>query len=92
MRTQERGGTAVATAENPAQTPRFYSVAQVAQIFGMAPVTVYRAIRAGQFPAVRIRGRLIVPAKAVEAMADAAAVEHTVVDAAGWVPERAVRS
>ncbi len=88
MRTQERGGTA----ETAAQTPRFYSVAQVAQIFGMAPVTVYRAIRAGQFPAVRIRGRLIVPAEAVEAMADAAAVEHTVVDAAGWVPERAVRS
>ena len=92
MRTQERGGTAVATAETAAQAPRFYSVAQVAQIFGMAPVTVYRAIRAGQFPAVRIRGRLIVPAKAVGAMADAAAVEHTVVDAAGWVPERAVRS
>jgi len=92
MRTQERGGTAVTAAENPAQTPRFYSVAQVAQIFGMAPVTVYRAIRAGQFPAVRIRGRLIVPAKAVEAMADAAAVEHTVVDAAGWVSKRAVRS
>jgi predicted DNA-binding transcriptional regulator AlpA len=77
---------------SPAQTPRFYSVAQVAQIFGMAPVTVYRAIRAGQFPAVRIRGRLIVPAKAVEAMADAAAVEQTVVDAAGWVSEQAVRS
>ena len=72
--------------------PRFYSIAQVAAMLGTSPVTLYRAIRAGQFPAVRIRGRLIVPAKAVEAMADAAAVEHTVVDAAGWVPERAVRS
>ena len=72
--------------------PRFYSVAQVAAMLGTSPVTLYRAIRAGQFPAVRIRGRLIVPAKAVEAMADAAAVEQTVVDAAGWVSERAVRS
>ena len=70
--------------------PRFYSIAQVAAMLGTSPVTLYRAIRAGQFPAVRIRGRLIV--QAVEAMADAAAVEHTVVDAAGWVSERAVRS
>jgi excisionase family DNA binding protein len=55
--------------------PRFYSVAEVAEILGMAPVTLYRAIRAGQFPAVRIRGRLIVPAKVVEAIADTAAAE-----------------
>lgn len=66
--------------------PRFYSVAQAARMFGMSPVTLYRAIRSGEFPAVRIRGRLIVPAKAVEAMADAALAEQTVVDAAGWVP------
>ena len=66
-------------------TPRFYSVAQVARMFGMSPMTLYRAIGAGEFPAVRIRGRLIVPAKAVDAMADVATAEQTVVDAAGWV-------
>jgi excisionase family DNA binding protein len=65
--------------------PKFYSVAQVAAMFGMSPMTLYRAIAAGEFPAVRIRGRLIVPAKAVEAMADVATAEQTVVDAAGWV-------
>lgn len=65
--------------------PKFYSVAQVARMFGMSPMTVYRAIAAGEFPAVRIRGRLIVPAKAVDAMADVATAEQTVVDAAGWV-------
>ncbi|MDQ4037113.1 MAG: helix-turn-helix domain-containing protein [Actinomycetota bacterium] len=65
--------------------PRFYSVAQVARMFGTAPVTLYRAIRAGEFPAVRIRGRLIVPAKAIEAMAEAAVADQTVVDASGWV-------
>lgn len=68
------------------EAPRFYSVAQVARMFGMSPVTLYRAIRAGEFPAVRIRGRLIVPAKALDAMADAALAEQTVVDAAHWVP------
>jgi len=67
--------------------PLFYSVAQVARIFGMSPMTLYRAIGAGEFPAVRIRGRLIVPARAVEAMAEAAVAERTVVNAAAWVPE-----
>ncbi len=64
---------------------RFYSVAEVAEMFGMSPMTVYRAIAAGEFPAVRIRGRLIIPAKAVDAMAEVATTEQTVVDAAGWV-------
>lgn len=65
--------------------PKFYSVAQVAHMFGMSPMTLYRAIAAGEFPAVRIRGRLIVPAKAIDAMAEVATAEQTVVDAAGWV-------
>jgi len=71
--------------------PRFYSVAQVAAMLGTSPVTLYRAIREGEFPAVRIRGRLIVPAQAVEAMVDAALAEHTAVDAADWVPRQVSR-
>ena len=71
--------------------PKFYSVAQVAAMFGMSSMTVYRAIAAGEFPAVRIRGRLIVPAKAIEAIADLAIAEQTVVDAAGWVPAQVTR-
>jgi excisionase family DNA binding protein len=54
------------------EAPRFYSVAQVAQMLGTSTMTIYRAIKDGEFPVVRIRGRLIVPAKAVEAMVDAA--------------------
>lgn len=65
--------------------PRFYSVAQVAAMLGMSSMTVYRAINAREFPAVRIRGRLIVPAKAVDAMVDAAMADRAVVDAADWV-------
>ncbi|WP_344027596.1 helix-turn-helix domain-containing protein [Pseudonocardia kongjuensis] len=60
-------------------------MAKVAELLGMSPMTVYRAIAAGEFPAVRIRGRLIVPAKAIEAIADLAIAEQTVVDASGWV-------
>lgn len=86
---RDRIGTAGSVAASEA--PRFYSVAQVARMLGTAPVTLYRAIRAGEFPAVRIRGRLIVPAKAVEAMVDAAVSERAVVDAGDWVPEQVVR-
>lgn len=76
----------VKASSEPAPEPRlFYSVREVADMFGMSQMTLYRAISAGGFPAVRIRGRLIVPAKAIEAMADVATAEQTVVDAAGWV-------
>jgi excisionase family DNA binding protein len=70
---------------------RFYSVSQVARMLGMSTMTVYRAIAAGEFPAIKVRGRLIVPARAIEAMADAAVADQTVVDAAGWVPEGVAR-
>ena len=75
------------TSRQAVGAPRFYSVAEVAEIFGMSPMTVYRAIAAGEFPAVRIRGRLIVPAKAVDAMADAAVAGQTVVDAGAWAAD-----
>ncbi len=91
MSTSDRERIRTAFTETAAEGPLFYSVAQAARMFGTAPVTLYRAIRAGEFPAVRIRGRLIVPAKAVEAMAEAAVAEQTVVDASGWVPRAVAR-
>jgi excisionase family DNA binding protein len=72
------------TTSNDVAAPRFYSVAQAARILGAAPVTLYRAIRAGEFPAVRVRGRLIVPAQALEAMTAASISTGSVVDAADW--------
>ena len=63
----------------------FLSVADVAEQLGVSEVTLYRAINAGEFPAVRIRGRLIVPAKVVQAMADAAMAEQKVVNTSDWV-------
>lgn len=72
-----------------AEGPRFYSVAEVARMFGMSSMTLYRAIAAGEFPAVRIRGRLIVPAKAIEEMVEASFEHHGLVDAADFVPEGA---
>jgi excisionase family DNA binding protein len=68
-----------------AQEPRFYSVAEAAAMFGLSAMTLYRAIADGEFPAVKIRGRVIVPAKAVESMIEAATADGAMVDAADWV-------
>ena len=84
-------GLRAGTRELPTEAPRFYSVAEVARMLGMSTMTVYRAIAAGEFPAIKVRNRLIVPARAIEAMAEAAVADQTVVDAAGWVPEGVAR-
>ena len=77
------GSSAVA-----AEPPRFYSVPEAARMIGMAPVTLYRAIRDGEFPALRVRGRSSIPARAIDAMIDAALTENTVIDASGWAVVR----
>ncbi len=69
----------------PNARKRFCSVASAAQQFDVSEMTLYRAIRNGQFPAVRIMGRLVVPLKAIEAIEDAASERHTLVDASDWV-------
>jgi len=54
-------------------------------MLGVNQMTVYRAIRAGEFPAVKIRGRYVIPSRALDAMADFATSAGTVVDAADWM-------
>lgn len=71
------------------ESPRFYNVAEAARMLRMSAMTLYRAIEANQFPAVRIRGRLIIPAKAIDEMVDAAFERYGAVDAAEFVPEGA---
>lgn len=70
--------------------PRFYEVKEVAAMLRVSQQTIHRAIDAGQFPAVRIRNRKIVPAVAVDEMVEAALAGNKAVDAADWVAPRAV--
>jgi len=70
----------------PGTTRGFMSVAETAREFGMSEMTLYRAIHAGEFPAVRIRGRIIVPVQAIAQMVAAALESGGEVDAAAWVP------
>ncbi|MFI6498720.1 helix-turn-helix transcriptional regulator [Nonomuraea typhae] len=60
-------------------------MAEVAGMFGISEMGIYRAIHAGKFPAVRIGlRRYFVPAKAIEAMVEAAMTRGQLVDAADW--------
>ncbi|GAA1843883.1 hypothetical protein GCM10009836_24070 [Pseudonocardia ailaonensis] len=70
--------------ETPEEAPRFYSVAATARMLGMSEMTLYRAIKDGEFPALKIRGRVVVPARALEVMAETAVSESRAVDVADW--------
>jgi hypothetical protein len=48
-------------------------------------MTLYRAIDENAFPAIRVRNRLTVPAKAIDDMEEAALETRSVVNAADWV-------
>jgi excisionase family DNA binding protein len=69
----------------PKGARRFYSVAEVARMFGMSSMTLYREIADERFPAIRIRTRLFVPARALDEMAEAAMATRSEVSAADWV-------
>ncbi len=53
---------------SPQKTKRFFTVTEAAGLLGLSEPTLYRAIRAGEFPAIKVRGRYVVPAKAIDAM------------------------
>lgn len=56
------------TSETRQRVRRFYAVSEAAELLGLSEPTLYRAIRGGEFPAIRVRGRYVVPAKAIDQM------------------------
>jgi excisionase family DNA binding protein len=69
----------------PSGARRFQTVAAVARLLDISEVTIYRAIHAGEFPAIKVRGRYVIPTSVVDAMETAALTTGAVVDAAAWV-------
>lgn len=61
---------------------KFYTVPEAAQILRVDPATIYRAIRANEFPVVRVRTRYVIPVEAVERIAARAARTGSCVDIA----------
>lgn len=69
---------------SPTRKPRFYCVTAVARMLAVSEVTLYRAIRGGEFPAIKVRGRYVIPASALDAMEQAAIDTGQLVDSADW--------
>jgi excisionase family DNA binding protein len=66
----------------------FYSVAEVAALLHVGPATLYRAIREDAFPAVKIRSRVIIPAKAIETMIEHATATGRCIDVSAMMESR----
>lgn len=71
------------------QARRFYEVTAVAELLGLSKWTLYRVIREGTFPAIRVGTRYIVPGKAIDEM-EQAAMTRGLVDSADWATEPGV--
>ncbi len=63
------------------------SIAEMARELGLSEMTLYRAIAANEFPAVRIGRRLFIPARVLDRMAAAALATGRVVSAAEFCGE-----
>jgi excisionase family DNA binding protein len=74
----------------PRPEKRFLSVGAVARDLCMSEATLYRAIRSGEFPAVRVRNRYVIPVKILDALEHAALTSGGTVDAADWVTGQGV--
>lgn len=70
--------------DRPAVERVSVDIREAAEMIGVSYNTLWRAIRDDQFPAVRIRDRIIVPLQAINMLLDAACASGELVDAAGW--------
>jgi excisionase family DNA binding protein len=92
METNQQNQSSVSHGDSNSARERitFYTVAETARLLRVDAATIYRAIRADAFPAVRIRSRYVIPAAAVERMAAEAAETGSVVDVAAIAAGRRV--
>lgn len=71
-------------AANKASAPTFYNVAETAQLLRLDQSTMYRHLRSGRFPAVKIGGRYVVPRIVVERLIAEVLAAGRCVDVADW--------
>lgn len=72
------------------QEPTFHTVHEAARILRVDAATIYRSIRAGSFPAIRIRSRYVIPAAALREVASKAVSSSTCVDLTDSTPSAIV--
>jgi excisionase family DNA binding protein len=84
----------VADASAPGERPeartgsgrRCVAVAVAARMLDIGPMTLYRAINAGQFPAIKFRDRWLVPVEAIDQLIEVALTTGAAVDIETWTP------
>ncbi|WP_167406197.1 helix-turn-helix domain-containing protein [Amycolatopsis thailandensis] len=78
------------SAENPRvpasirTEPTFYNVAEAAGLFRLDQSTMYRHLRSGSFPGLKIGGRYVVPRVVVERLINDVLAMGQCVDVADW--------
>ncbi|MFD9465576.1 helix-turn-helix domain-containing protein [Streptomyces sp. NPDC060027] len=60
------------------------SIAKAAERLDVSYQTLWRAIHDGEFPGIRIRGRIVVPVKAIELLMESVTHSGQLVDVADW--------
>jgi excisionase family DNA binding protein len=70
------------------RAPSFYTVPEAAKIMRCNASTLYRAIREDAFPAVRIRTRYVVPARAIDQLIEQASTSEGCIDIAKMTAQR----
>ena len=73
--------------DRPAVERLAVDIAEAAKMIGVSYNTLWRAIHDNQFPAVRIRDRILVPLRAIEMLFDAACNSGELIDSAAWTAE-----
>ncbi|MFG1668774.1 helix-turn-helix domain-containing protein [Streptomyces sp. Y7] len=60
------------------------TIAEAAEQLGVSYQTLWRAIRDGEFPGIKIRGRILVPIRAIELLMESVTRSGQLVDVADW--------
>lgn len=74
-------------AERGPARPSFYTAAETAEILRLDESTLYRHLRSGSFPGVKIGGRYVVPSAVIDRLVDDVLVTGRCVDLGAWTEE-----
>ena len=73
--------------QRAAERPSFYTAAETAEILRLDGSTLYRHLRSGTFPGLKIGGRYVVPGAVLDRLVDDVLVTGRCVDLGGWTEQ-----
>ncbi len=85
--TEETAVTSDQTKPASVSRPSFYTAAETAEILRLDESTLYRHLRSGTFPGLKIGGRYVVPGAVIERLVDDVLVTGRCVDLGSWTQQ-----